>query len=378
MDGLLQIALKLLANDRGKFFTLIIGITFAVFLMMQMTSVFSGVMHRTSANIFNVGAKMWVMDPSINIQSDNIPIPDYVLDAVRSMKGVKYAVPLYSGSGLVKLSNGFYQSANILGLDDATLFGRPTLLNGNIYDIYNDDAYIVIKDAEYHKLNSPGIGATFEVNDHRGVIVGLGKAFVSGLFGTPTLYTTYNRAISDLPTTRFTISYVLVEPKTKKDIRKIKEQVHQLGYHALTQAEFVIKNKNYYLYQTGLGMNVMIMTLVSFIVGLSIAGQTFYTFILENLEKFGALKAIGAQKKILIGMILVQSSIVGFIGYGFGVFISSITIALAKLRLPEYASLVTFSNLGVSFVMVLFIIAFSSYLGVRKVLKIDPFDIFRG
>ena len=104
MDGLLQIALKLLANDRGKFFTLIIGITFAVFLMMQMTSVFSGVMYRSAATIYNVNSKVWVMDPSVNVQSDNIPMPDYILDAVRSIKGVKYAVPLYAGSGLLKLA----------------------------------------------------------------------------------------------------------------------------------------------------------------------------------------------------------------------------------------------------------------------------------
>src|SRR5271169_6267412 len=110
MIGLLQIALKLLANDKGKFFTLIIGITFAVFLMMQMTSVFSGVMHRSAAIIYNVGAKIWVMDPSVNIQADNIPLPDYILDAVRSIKGVKYAVPFYSGSGLLKLADGRYQS----------------------------------------------------------------------------------------------------------------------------------------------------------------------------------------------------------------------------------------------------------------------------
>lgn len=90
MSGLLQIAMKLLVNDKGKFFTLIIGITFAVFLMMQMTSVFSGVMYRSSATIYNINSKIWVMDPSINIQSDSIPMPDYVLDAVRSIKGVKY------------------------------------------------------------------------------------------------------------------------------------------------------------------------------------------------------------------------------------------------------------------------------------------------
>ena len=58
------------------------------------------------------------------------------------------------------------------------------------------------------------------------------------------------------------------------------------------------------MYKTGGGTNILIMAIISFIVGLSISGQTFYTFILENLERFGALKAIGAKSRDLIGMIL--------------------------------------------------------------------------
>ena len=50
----------------------------------------------------------------------------------------------------------------------------------------------------------------------------------------------------------------------------------------------------------GLGTNMLLMTVISFIVGLSISGQTFYTFILENLDKFGALKAIGAKGHELV------------------------------------------------------------------------------
>jgi putative ABC transport system permease protein len=53
-------------------------------------------------------------------------------------------------------------------------------------------------------------------------------------------------------------------------------------------------------------------------------------------------------------------------------------ITLAKLRLPNYASMVTYTNLGIAFLMVLIIAVVSSYIGVRKVLKIEPFDVFRG
>jgi putative ABC transport system permease protein len=378
VNGLQQIALKLLASDRGKFFILILGITFAVFLMMQMTAIFAGVMNRTAANIFNLNAKVWVMDPSVNTQADNIPLPNYVLDMVRSVKGVAYAAPVYSGNGLVKLPNGRYQAVTIIGLDDVSLLGRPKLLAGIPADIYNNNAYFVVKDAEYKKLDSPKIGETFEINDHQATVVGLGSALVSGLFGSPTLYTTYTRAITSLPPTRFTISYILVIPKHEGDIPYIQNAVKKMGYLALTQQQFVSKNTDYYLYHTGLGANLLIMTTISFIVGLSIAGQTFYMFVLENMEKFGALRAIGAKKLELIKIILFQSSIVGFLGYGFGVLLSSLLIAIAKLKLPYYASLVTYKNLTISFLVVLTIVAFSSYLGIRKVIKVEPFNVFRG
>lgn len=367
-----------MVNDRGKFFILIIGIMFAVFLMMQMTSAFAGMMQRTASDIINVGIKMWVMDKSVRSARDNLALPNYALNAVRSIAGVKYAVPIYNGGGQIKLASGRYQSVTIIGLDDATLLGRPDIVEGDIHAIYNNDAFVVIKNADYDKLDRPKIGTNFEINDHRGVIVALGKVALGGLFGAPTLYTTYTRAISVLPTSRFTISYILVQPQNISDIPHIKRQVNALGYMALTEEEFIAKNASYYMFKTGMGMNILIMTLVSFIVGLSIAGQTFYTFVLENLEKFGALKAIGARKNELIQMILFQACVVGFLGFGFGVLLASTVIAFGKLHLPNYASVITYSNLSFSLSMVLIIVAFSSYLGIRKVIKIEPFDIFRG
>ena len=65
-------------------------------------------------------------------------------------------------------------------------------------------------------------------------------------------------------------------------------------------------------------------------------------------------------------------------GYGLGIGLSTLLITAAKLRLPEYASRVTFTNLGLAFLLVLIIASVSSYAGIRQVLKIEPFDIFRG
>jgi len=378
VKGILKLAYKLLVNDKAKFTALLVGITFAVFLMIAMTSLFAGVLKRASATVINLGASIWVMDPAVQTVSNTIGMPDYVLDAVRSIHGVHYAVPVYSGGALVKLRDGAYQYATVIGLDDTSLFGRPKLIQGRIDDIYGDNAFIVVKDPEFPKLESPRLGTEFEVNDHRGVIAGIAQVASSGLFGVPTLYTTYERALQYIPNPRFTISYVLVEPNSHADVANIKRQVQALGYLALTQDEFMDKISDFYKYQTGLGMNLLIMTVMSFVVGLSISGQTFYTFVLENLEKFGALKAMGTKSRELIVMILFQASFTSLTGYGLGVGLCAVTIALAKLRLPDYAAMITGWNLVLAFVMVVVIAAVSGYFGVRKVLQIEPFDIFRG
>lgn len=376
--GLFKLAYKLLVNDRGKFYALLLGIIFAVFLMVEMTSLFAGILNRSASTVTNVGATIWIMDPAVNTVASSIPMPDYLLNAVRSIRGVHYAVPLYSGGAQVKLKGGAYQAVTVMGLDDTSLVGRPALEQGHIQDIYAENAFIVVDDAEFSKLGKPAIGAEFELNDHRGVVVGIAKVNAFGLFGIPTLYTTYRRATEYIPNPRFTISYILAEPTDAQAIPAIKREVAALGYLALTKDEFDKRIADFYKYQTGVGTNIMLMTIISFIVGLTISAQTFYTFVLENLDKFGALKAIGAKGYELTYMILFQVAFTSLTGYGLGTGLCALMIMVARLRLPDYAALITVPNLGLALGMVMLIAAVSSYISIRKVLKVEPFDIFRG
>src|SRR5262245_17967183 len=131
VKGILKLAYKLLVNDKTKFTALLVGITFAVFLMIVMTSVFAGILSRASATVINIGASIWVMDQAVDTVANTINMPDYVLDAVRSMQGVAYAVPLYSGGTLIKLASGKYQAVTVLGLDDTSLDRKSTRLNSS-------------------------------------------------------------------------------------------------------------------------------------------------------------------------------------------------------------------------------------------------------
>ena len=72
MKGILKLAYKLLVNDKAKFTALLVGIAFAVFLMMFVTSMFAGILNHSSSTVINIGASMWVMDPGVQTAANSI------------------------------------------------------------------------------------------------------------------------------------------------------------------------------------------------------------------------------------------------------------------------------------------------------------------
>src|SRR6185312_11681534 len=96
----------------------------------------------------------------------------------------------------------------------------------------------------------------------------------------------------------------------------------QTGLKARTADEFFWDTINYYAKYTGIPINFGITTILGFMVGTAIAGQTFYNFTLENLKQFGSLKAMGASNRRIVGMILLQAAVAGALGYGIGVGLS--------------------------------------------------------
>jgi putative ABC transport system permease protein len=131
----------------------------------------------------------------------------------------------------------------------------------------------------------------------------------------------------------------------------------------------------YYLKYTGIPINFGVAVTLGFIVGLAIAGQTFFNFTLDNLRHFGTLKAMGAGNGLLLRMILLQAAVVGAIGYGVGVGLASLVGYLA--RNTELAFLMPWQLLLVSAGAITFICLLSATLAIRKVVKLEPAIVFR-
>jgi putative ABC transport system permease protein len=373
------VALKMLFGDRAKYLMLLCGLSFAVMLIVQQGSIFWGLMMWSQASITNVNVPIWVTDPGIAQVDEVKPIADTAVDRVRSIDGVEWAVPLYKGLLRARLPNGEYHQVTLTGLESATLIGRPAeVLEGRFEDIRQPDA-VVLDQWAVERMGGPTVvtvGTIFELNDKLARIVAIAKTQKS-FTNIPVVYTTYERAIHYVPRERRTLSYVLAKAKDEIPVEDVIRRIQsQTGLGAFTAEGFGMKTIVWVLKNTGIGINFGTTILLGFIVGMAIAGQTFYLFTVENLRQFGALKAMGTSTLTLARMIILQAFTVGLTGYGVGVGLATLFGFLAAHggNLP-FAE--TWQLLLLVLVALLAICIVSASVSIIKLVRLEPGIVFR-
>jgi putative ABC transport system permease protein len=375
-----------LIGDRAKYIGILIGLTFASLLITQQSAIFVGLMSRTYGFLKDTGLPdIWVMDEKVQFIDDIKPMQDTDLYRVRSVEGVQWAVPLYKGLIRARLDTGNFQTCNVIGIDDATLIGGPPkMLQGSISDLRIADSVIVnivgAKEKLAHVLPDGTrvpmkVGDRLELNDHRAVVVGI--CDVTRTFQSqPTLYMTYNRATTFAPQERKLLSFICVKAKPGENLADVCKQItKKTGLAARTTQEFKNLTMDYFMKYTGIPINFGMSVILGFIVGTTIAGQTFYSFTLDNLRFFGTFKAMGATNKRLLLMILLQALIVGSIGYGLGVGIASLFGLLTKKT--ELSFLLPWQLMFISAFSVILICGGSAIFSIRKVMKLEPAIVFK-
>lgn len=170
--------------------------------------------------------------------------------------------------------------------------------------------------------------------------------------------------------------FVLVGTKAGANIPQVCEEIHkQTGLFAISRDDFAWKTILYYLKRTGIPINFGITVGLGFVVGCAIAGQTFYTFVIENQNQFGALKAMGTSNRRIVGMVMIQAVVVGVIGYSLGVGLATLFGVATQntevsFYLPWWVLVGTAASVGL-------IVAVASMISIYRVLVLEPAVVFR-
>lgn len=372
-----KVALKMLFNDRAKFLTLLIGLSFSVLLIAQQGSIFCGLMLRTGSTIFDTNVPIWVMDAQVASINDIVPLSDSRLLEVRSVEGVEWAVPMLMRNLTAQAFNGKTANLQLIGVDDESLVGIPTgVVAGDVKNVNQPEA-IIVSTSRKERFGDPGVNGRLELNNRHAKVVAIVKG-TQNFTPFPTAYTTYSNALNFLPPQEKNLSFVLVKPKPGYSEQQVIANIERTtGLMALPQMDFFWRNMAYWAKNTGIPINFGITIALGVLVGAAIAGQTLYTFVLENTRQFGTFKAIGIQNRTLVGMVLLQSLTVGVLGYGIGVGITSLVGYLVGND-AQLAFYTPWQLYVIAFVVVVGFCALASVISIQRVLRLDPAIVFRG
>ena len=104
----------------------------------------------------------------------------------------------------MRLADGNYQQISLVGLDSATLLGRPgDILEGRVEDLRTPDT-VVLDQWPVDRLGGPElihVGTQFEINDRKARVVAISSVQKS-FQNIPFVYTTYERALVYSPPQR--------------------------------------------------------------------------------------------------------------------------------------------------------------------------------
>lgn len=385
---MIGLALKMLFGDTAKYLMLVMGLFFATFLIVQQASVFCGLMRWTTSTLKNVPAPIYVVEERVEQINEINPLRDTDVSRVRSVSAVRWAMPLYSGIQRVRLNDGSFKTVQLLGIDPATLAGAPArMIEGRLEDLRLPNTVVIDELAIKRLSNDPahpiGIGDIFEINDIEARVVGICEAMRS-FTGGPYIWTTYERALQYTPPTRKMLSAVIaapVEGVTATDAAK--EIERQTGLRAYVNVEFGDNPDDFntatiwwYVKNTGIPVSFGTTVVIGFIVGVAIACQTFYAFVLDNLKHLGALKAMGMSNPRLSGMLLLQSFTVGIIGFGLGL-LGTAFFALGAIERQEPPFYMPWIIPLVSFIVIQLICMIAALLGILRLSRYEPAMVFR-
>src|ERR1035437_91330 len=331
----------MLFGDRLKYAGLLLGIAFTSFLVTFAASYFGGMMTRSFALIAeNSSTDVWGMDPAVMAVEPNFNLPASALNRVRSVEGVRSAMPLALATADARFPNGRFQAFQVIGVDDATLSGVPRIQGGSTASVLRaPDAVIVDPGGSTGKLGTPQLkadqwpygkphldvparplakGDELLVNDTRVRIAGVSEG-LPRFPPRPLLFTTYSTAERILLPERRRLTFVLVAALPGTDPRTLAARIEQVtGLRARASEDFKADTVRWMLRNSEDVGDAITMLTIAMIVGFGVTGVMMFMFTTENLKYYAVLNAMGATTRSLLLMICVQAALCALLGTGLG------------------------------------------------------------
>lgn len=372
-----QLAVKMLMADRGKLVTALVGVVFAVVLVNVQGGLFLGLIRKASLLVDQGAADLWVGHRKMNNVDFPHDVPRRWVHRIRSVPGVERAQSYVIGHTMMTLPSGGFEQVLVVGCDPTTLLGAAhQFVEGDASRLREPDA-IVIDIGELEKVDNPKIGDLREIGRRRARVVGLTRGIL-GFLVTPYVFTTIDRAAGYLNKPSDQVSYFLVqlEPGSDKDAVRREIEARLPDAETMTRNEYAAVSIDYWLRRTGIGLSFGAATALGLVVGLVIVAQTLYASVLDRVDEYATLKAIGARESQIRSVVLAQAMLLALLGSAIGLGVVAALQALySSTRAPIAAPLPV--TIG-SCLLVTGICLLASLVPYVRLRRVDPAMVLQG
>jgi putative ABC transport system permease protein len=356
---MVPLATRNLLAEKWRFAMSIVGVAFAVLLVLIVVSLYRG-WSNVGRFYEQLPGEVWLSQPATSDpfhSTSFLPLSDRA--RASRVPGVRAVIPVYARHIAFEY-RGKTLDVFAMALDFRT--GKYAPARGRI-DI----------DRVLASQAGVGVGDRLDILGRRFLVVHI-HAGGNSIFQTAFLNASDARAlfgIDDL------VNFFLIDLRPGAAAAMVVERLHQAvpGAETHTSEQFATSFAS--RVTSGFLAVVGVLVGIGFVVGGAVIALTTYTATVEKSKEFAVLKAIGASGRFLYSIVLRQSLVIGGIGASLGIAASAAAADLIKRDVPEFITDLTLRDSLSVFGLALLTAVIASYVPVRHIDRIDPAETFR-
>ena len=400
----MNLAIRDIRYHRGRFILTSIGLGLLLGVVMSMGGIYRG-LFADALTILNITkADIWVVQQDTNGPfAENSRIPEDIKYRIKAVPGVAEASPLsFQTIQIDRMDKPF--RFFLIGYDLHGFGGPPVILAGRN-----------IRQKHYEMVVAKGmkmeIGEKLRLGLHDYTVVGItGKVVSSG--GDPAAFVSLadaqeiqfkkdNNAIRNdrerldanlagmqsispaqakflrqdiaaITESTHTVNTVVARLAPGADVKEVQERIRRWNHFRPISVEEQTKILTKGMIEKA-RMQLGLFRIILLVISAVIISLIIYTSTLDKIKVIATLKLIGSRNRVIVGMILQQSLLMGVIAYGIGYLL----ILLTYEKFPRRIVLEAF-DLQALFVIVVAICVMASFVGIRKALKVEPAEALGG
>jgi putative ABC transport system permease protein len=365
-----NLALKNLMQEKGRLVLGILGVAFATMLIIFQMAMVSGTFSQITNYIDQTHADIWVLQEGLSdITSSTSFVTSSNIEKIEAIDGVEKVTGLFLYYTSFKIKS---KTANVflVGFDTDSGIGGPWKMHAGRRVIGGKE---IVMDRSLARSEDLHVGDTVNISGYELTIAGLSDE--TSAVATQYIFISKETVREYLRLSNIN-NYLLVGCKKGADVARIIKDIDKIkGIDAYTKQE--LADNTFRFWGKFLIPLLTALTLISFLVGTTLIGIVIYNITLHKEREYGILLALGAASRNIYEVVLCQGILLGSIGFVAGTLFSLIAIAAANAYIPGMTARIDLRITIVSIFLTVLMTLISTMIPLRRILNIDPFEIFR-